>query len=674
MARRSSGQYSFVRLVVFWVLCLSKFGVNALVNVTVDDSDSSILYNPSEFWFSNAQSCLFCLHPDVSLAYKQTYHYGSHVNSVDDDDASPSASSSSVSPPSSTSSPSSAPNPPAPTSTPATSPSTPTVAPSTPTASPSTPTASPSASSTPPATGEAEEDDDDDDDDDEDHDSGRNRGPGGGSNGEGGEGSSHRRRDKLGARIDSDDPGFIDSVVNVQFKFTGTDVYLYGIKPLFHSDSPHTPTAMNLSFTLDNNPSGQYVNDTSATDSKDFAPNVLVFSQRNLDDKPHVLLVTIQPETIFIFDYMVYTSTNEALASLTTDMPTPTATTVSSGPSKHNIATFAGAIGGSAGALGTLALCIFLSLCRRRRVAARRERRERLLQDPEHASSTSDNESSSARRGLLGLRLGSSRREQPQMIGPRPFVPRYFPGTVMPPSYGDSETPYHYADPEDIDASSLTNSVTTREGSVTAANASTVPVVTQSGVPVITIPSAPPPVYNPSPTASNTNSHSALPTTLSSTPLTSSTNPAAVPITYADIPPSVPPPTTDQLEVPPSFGEALASPPVSPITLLHENNEITGANSDTLNSVPGLPGVVEIAAQDDSVQNDPGEEERELPSSDAASDHSTSPSSSSSSPSSESSIRTETEPEPESPVAQATQTPTPTPGPQVDSGNSEQTR
>ncbi|KAG6830936.1 hypothetical protein H0H92_013864 [Tricholoma furcatifolium] len=84
-------------------------------------------------------------------------------------------------------------------------------------------------------------------------------------------------------------------------------------------------------------------------------------------------------------------------------------TTVSPNIRKHNIATFAGAIGGSVGVLSLIALGLAVSIIKRRR---RYERQER-------AASQSD--------------------VSPQMIGPLPFVPRFFPGTyVDPPSYAES--------------------------------------------------------------------------------------------------------------------------------------------------------------------------------------------------------------------------------------------
>lgn len=89
---------------------------------------------------------------------------------------------------------------------------------------------------------------------------------------------------------------------------------------------------------------------------------------------------------------------------------------------KHNIATFAGAVGGSAGVLGTIALCLAFSIMKRRRNYKLRERRE------QDRSSLHTN--------------GSD--DSPAMLGPAPFVPRFFPGTLIPsissdpPSYIES--------------------------------------------------------------------------------------------------------------------------------------------------------------------------------------------------------------------------------------------
>ena len=95
--------------------------------------------------------------------------------------------------------------------------------------------------------------------------------------------------------------------------------------------------------------------------------------------------------------------------------------TSSSGQSKaHNIATFAGAVGGSVGLLAVLALSLAISIYRRRMRARRRDRRYRRSQN--RSNPDFDGESFHTD--------GSD--DGPPMQGPAPFVPRYFPGTVVP--------------------------------------------------------------------------------------------------------------------------------------------------------------------------------------------------------------------------------------------------
>ncbi|KAI0776692.1 hypothetical protein BD413DRAFT_602221 [Trametes elegans] len=90
-------------------------------------------------------------------------------------------------------------------------------------------------------------------------------------------------------------------------------------------------------------------------------------------------------------------------------------------PSKsNNIATFAGAVGGSVGLLGVLALSLAISIYRRRVRAARRDRHFRETQsrsNPDFDGESFHTEAS---------------EDRPVMQGPAPFVPRYFPGTVVP--------------------------------------------------------------------------------------------------------------------------------------------------------------------------------------------------------------------------------------------------
>lgn len=76
--------------------------------------------------------------------------------------------------------------------------------------------------------------------------------------------------------------------------------------------------------------------------------------------------------------------------------------------SKHNVATFAGAVGGGVGVLALFSFGLALSICIRRRKSVRRDR-----QDHESLHTNASDDS-------------------PAMSGPAPFVPRYFPDTIIP--------------------------------------------------------------------------------------------------------------------------------------------------------------------------------------------------------------------------------------------------
>ena len=84
----------------------------------------------------------------------------------------------------------------------------------------------------------------------------------------------------------------------------------------------------------------------------------------------------------------------------------------------HNIATFAGAVGGSVGLLAVLALSLAISIYRRRMRSQRRDRRRaQNRSDPDFDGESFHTDGS---------------EDGPPMQGPVPFVPRYFPGTVVP--------------------------------------------------------------------------------------------------------------------------------------------------------------------------------------------------------------------------------------------------
>ncbi len=85
----------------------------------------------------------------------------------------------------------------------------------------------------------------------------------------------------------------------------------------------------------------------------------------------------------------------------------------------RNVATFAGAVGGSVGLLAILSLSLAISIYRRRLRSARRDRQYRRSQN---RSYDFDGESFHT----------DASEDSPPMQGPVPFVPRYFPGTVVP--------------------------------------------------------------------------------------------------------------------------------------------------------------------------------------------------------------------------------------------------
>lgn len=89
------------------------------------------------------------------------------------------------------------------------------------------------------------------------------------------------------------------------------------------TDGP--PTAMNLSFTLDNSPAGIFTHNGSQG-AIGYQSNVSVFSMENLAEAPHTLLVDVGEGSVFLFDYMVYTHNVEDPAAPTTAQPAPSPT------------------------------------------------------------------------------------------------------------------------------------------------------------------------------------------------------------------------------------------------------------------------------------------------------------------------------------------------------------
>ncbi|KAJ7174113.1 hypothetical protein C8R43DRAFT_977127 [Mycena crocata] len=241
----------------------------------------------------------------------------------------------------------------------------------------------------------------------------------------------HKRHFQL-PRVDLDDAGFMDTPVSAHFNFTGTAVYIYciqplGIDPASKMTSTFSPSLMNVTFSLDDTPSSTFVHQGSSGGG--FTSDVNVFSRQNLADGLHTLKLNLAPNSVFILDFVVVTKdmldtlpgSSAAQTSPFSDLsPTQSVTaqsqlsTPSSAPdgttTKKGQASFAGAVAGSLGVLGIVCFGTAFSIYLRRKRAARRERLERGSAPP---------------------------RIQP-MMGPVPFVPRYFPGTIVastPPPY-----------------------------------------------------------------------------------------------------------------------------------------------------------------------------------------------------------------------------------------------
>ncbi|KAF8178973.1 hypothetical protein K438DRAFT_1938534 [Mycena galopus ATCC 62051] len=391
---KSSNRRSLLTL-----LSLALWSANgSQVNVTVDDFDPSIVYTPTTSWNSSQVVCSACENPPMSFALQQTYHKGFHVVVLDTDDDM-SQSSSGTSPP--------------PSASPAgnTSPS----LPSTATSKPSSTSPPGSAISAPPIPSPPSSEDDDgkpDDDNDDDDKTGKKR---------------PNKRNIRVSRLDSDDPGFKDTPVSAQYNFTGTAVYVFCIQPLGMSVPPASPSLMNVTFSLDSVPEVPFVHQGSPSESG-FSYQVNVFAKQGLSDGPHELKLNLAPNSVFILDYLLITqnvgdnpSGSETSSGPAQSLPAQSipiqsqlsAPSSTSGETKSGRASFAGAVAGSLGVLGILCFGTAFSLYRRRRLAARRERLER----------------------------GNAPPLAP-MSGPATFVPRYFPGTVIPsnpPPYAPSD-------------------------------------------------------------------------------------------------------------------------------------------------------------------------------------------------------------------------------------------
>lgn len=300
---------------------------------------------------------------------------------------------------------------------------------------------------------------------------------------------------------------------------------------------------MNLTFLLDGLIIGKF-HSTGLSTASGYQPKTPVFETTGLSNSAHVLLVDVGPNSVFFFDFLMYTqgvddASGSAEGPTDTQLPPPVPSAspitideyvlipwqyrgssdlsadsllrhaplliflLDRATKKHNTATFGGAVGGSVGVLAIVSAGLALSIIRRRRLA---DRRDRLAQEQDslHHNGSEDT---------------------PPMLGPAPFVPRFFPGTVLP------------ADP-------------------------------------------PPYVYSSASSTSHDDS-------LGGSYTERVTHPRDM--SYADIPPSSPPPLDDGTLPPPPFGVAIASTnPIDPQSGLLALVVDTGSASHTTASVGSI--------------------------------------------------------------------------------------
>ncbi|KAK1229832.1 hypothetical protein PQX77_007097 [Marasmius sp. AFHP31] len=196
----------------------------------------------------------------------------------------------------------------------------------------------------------------------------------------------------------------LDEPVNLEFRFTA-------------------PSAnVNLSFTLDNEPVGEFVR--SFADNATTTGNDNVLTLQNLPEEQHVLIATLAPGSVFLFDYLVFTTT---IMSSSMGEIQPTSTPASS--KSHKAATYGGIIGGVVGFLFIVSLATFISIYRRRRRSAKQNGKN--LGPPLANAGARPGVAQrfgEADHGLDDPPAPAANANDPEMG----FVPRYFPGTILP--------------------------------------------------------------------------------------------------------------------------------------------------------------------------------------------------------------------------------------------------
>ncbi|KIM37808.1 hypothetical protein M413DRAFT_256352 [Hebeloma cylindrosporum] len=260
-------------------------------NVTIEDADPSILYQPADSWHSSLDACSTCLKLGTTAL---SYHECSYPLSPDEKGHI-----------------SSPPKPPTTTAA-----SVPLV-----TTNPSSITpARISPLSTPTMTGIRESGDD------------HNGEPTGGRGGPGMRGKRVVRRGVAISRLGLNHTIPADPDITVSFNFTGSALYVFGIQPR-GVPTNGAPTNMNLSFTLDNIPSGDF-HSLGRPGVTGFNFGVPIFIKRDLKNISHHFIARVGRNSTFLLDYIIYTSVaSTTVDRTTTSIDSPTVSPQSSSSS-----------------------------------------------------------------------------------------------------------------------------------------------------------------------------------------------------------------------------------------------------------------------------------------------------------------------------------------------------
>lgn len=91
---------------------------------------------------------------------------------------------------------------------------------------------------------------------------------------------------------------------------------MYALIPLFAAATNNTPTFVNLSYTLDNNPAGAYLHagspsSTPLSNTTSYLSSFTVFEQSGLSEGPHTLTINVGADSVFLFDYIVYSQESQ---------------------------------------------------------------------------------------------------------------------------------------------------------------------------------------------------------------------------------------------------------------------------------------------------------------------------------------------------------------------------